>query len=50
MFPFTGVISGALLYIKDDFEVVKQSSFLQVYNVSSFTSSKLVTFSVSSDL
>ncbi|XP_031261412.1 inositol transporter 1-like isoform X2 [Pistacia vera] len=25
----TGVISGALLYIKDDFEVVKQSSFLQ---------------------
>lgn len=26
----TGVISGALLYIKDDFEAVKQSSFLQV--------------------
>lgn len=26
----TGVISGALLYIKDDFEVVGQSSFLQV--------------------
>ncbi|KAH0930765.1 hypothetical protein HID58_016492 [Brassica napus] len=26
----TGVISGALLYIKDDFDVVKQSSFLQV--------------------
>ena len=25
-----GVISGALLYIKDDFEAVKQSSFLQV--------------------
>ncbi|XLS62588.1 hypothetical protein HN51_016816 [Arachis hypogaea] len=25
----TGVISGALLYIKDDFEVVKNSSFLQ---------------------
>lgn len=25
----TGVISGALLYIKDDFEVVKDSSFLQ---------------------
>ncbi|KAK8619535.1 hypothetical protein V6N13_133491 [Hibiscus sabdariffa] len=25
----TGVISGALLYIKDDFEVVNQSSFLQ---------------------
>lgn len=25
-----GVISGALLYIKDDFEVVKESSFLQV--------------------
>lgn len=25
----TGVISGALLYIKDDFEVVSQSSFLQ---------------------
>lgn len=25
----TGVISGALLYIKDDFEVVGQSSFLQ---------------------
>ncbi|KAL5543244.1 hypothetical protein UlMin_010954 [Ulmus minor] len=25
----TGVISGALLYIKDDFEAVKQSSFLQ---------------------
>ncbi|KAG2309555.1 hypothetical protein Bca52824_029303 [Brassica carinata] len=25
----TGVISGALLYIKDDFDVVKQSSFLQ---------------------
>ncbi|KAE8077175.1 hypothetical protein FH972_015765 [Carpinus fangiana] len=25
----TGVISGALLYIKDDFEVVQQSSFLQ---------------------
>ncbi|KAL0720555.1 hypothetical protein Bca4012_035154 [Brassica carinata] len=25
----TGVISGALLYIKDDFQVVKQSSFLQ---------------------
>lgn len=25
-----GVISGALLYIKDDFEVVNQSSFLQV--------------------
>ncbi|KAB1213331.1 Inositol transporter 1 [Morella rubra] len=25
----TGVISGALLYIKDDFEVVKESSFLQ---------------------
>ncbi|OMO97701.1 Sugar/inositol transporter [Corchorus olitorius] len=25
----TGVISGALLYIKDDFEVVRQSSFLQ---------------------
>lgn len=26
----TGVISGALLYIKDDFEIVSQSSFLQV--------------------
>ncbi|GAB4850783.1 Integrin alpha chain-like protein (Alpha-int1), variant 2 [Ancistrocladus abbreviatus] len=26
----TGVISGALLYIKDDFEVVAKSSFLQV--------------------
>ncbi|KAF5728819.1 Inositol transporter 1 isoform 2 [Tripterygium wilfordii] len=26
----TGVISGALLYIKDEFEVVNQSSFLQV--------------------
>lgn len=25
-----GVISGALLYIKDDFEEVKRSSFLQV--------------------
>nr|VDD04563.1 unnamed protein product [Brassica oleracea] len=25
----TGVISGALLYIKDDFQIVKQSSFLQ---------------------
>ncbi|MBA0696244.1 hypothetical protein Goari_002817 [Gossypium aridum] len=25
----TGVISGALLYIKDDFEIVRQSSFLQ---------------------
>ncbi|GMN69636.1 hypothetical protein TIFTF001_038684, partial [Ficus carica] len=25
----TGVISGALLYIKDDFEAVNQSSFLQ---------------------
>ncbi|XP_030463018.1 inositol transporter 1 [Syzygium oleosum] len=25
----TGVISGALLYIKDDFEAVKESSFLQ---------------------
>ncbi|QHO21390.1 inositol transporter 1-like [Arachis hypogaea] len=25
----TGVISGALLYIKDDFEIVKNSSFLQ---------------------
>ncbi|PON74969.1 Sugar/inositol transporter [Parasponia andersonii] len=25
----TGVISGALLYIKDDFEAVRQSSFLQ---------------------
>lgn len=25
----TGVISGALLYIKDDFEAVKQSNFLQ---------------------
>ncbi|KAF3575430.1 hypothetical protein DY000_02035904 [Brassica cretica] len=25
----TGVISGALLYIKDDFDVVKESSFLQ---------------------
>jgi hypothetical protein len=25
-----GVISGALLYIKDDFEVVRNSSFLQV--------------------
>ncbi|KAI4334720.1 hypothetical protein L6164_013432 [Bauhinia variegata] len=25
----TGVISGALLYIKDDFEIVNQSSFLQ---------------------
>ncbi|PRQ60791.1 putative major facilitator, sugar transporter, major facilitator superfamily [Rosa chinensis] len=25
----TGVISGALLYIKDDFEVVRNSSFLQ---------------------
>uniref|UniRef100_A0A6N2MGW5 Major facilitator superfamily (MFS) profile domain-containing protein n=2 Tax=Salix TaxID=40685 RepID=A0A6N2MGW5_SALVM len=25
----TGVISGALLYIKDEFEVVNQSSFLQ---------------------
>lgn len=25
-----GVISGALLYIKDDFEEVKESSFLQV--------------------
>uniref|UniRef100_A0A803LMA8 Major facilitator superfamily (MFS) profile domain-containing protein n=1 Tax=Chenopodium quinoa TaxID=63459 RepID=A0A803LMA8_CHEQI len=25
----TGVISGALLYIKDDFEEVKNSSFLQ---------------------
>lgn len=25
-----GVISGALLYIKDDFEAVKDSSFLQV--------------------
>ncbi|KAJ0034629.1 hypothetical protein Pint_25729 [Pistacia integerrima] len=29
----TGVISGALLYIKDDFEVVKQSSFLQACGV-----------------
>ncbi|KAA3480255.1 inositol transporter 1 isoform X1 [Gossypium australe] len=26
----TGVISGALLYIKDDFEIVRQSSFLQI--------------------
>lgn len=26
----SGVISGALLYIKDEFEVVNQSSFLQV--------------------
>ncbi|KAH1098279.1 hypothetical protein J1N35_015200 [Gossypium stocksii] len=26
----TGVISEALLYIKDDFEIVRQSSFLQV--------------------
>lgn len=25
-----GVISGALLYIKDDFEVVRESYFLQV--------------------
>lgn len=28
--PVAGVISGALLYIKDDFEAVNQSSFLQV--------------------
>lgn len=27
-----GVISGALLYIKDDFLEVKESSFLQVCN------------------
>lgn len=27
---FAGVISGALLYIRDEFEVVNQSSFLQV--------------------
>ena len=27
-----GVISGALLYIKDEFEAVNQSSFLQVLN------------------
>lgn len=29
-FLIAGVISGALLYIKDEFEVVNQSSFLQV--------------------
>lgn len=28
-----GVISGALLYIKDEFEVVNQSSFLQVKTI-----------------
>lgn len=28
----TGVISGALLYIRDEFEEVNQSSFLQVCN------------------
>lgn len=27
-----GVISGAILYIRDEFEVVDQSSFLQVHN------------------
>lgn len=30
MCSVAGVISGALLYIRDDFEQVDQSSFLQV--------------------
>lgn len=29
----TGVISGALLYIKDDFPAVRQSYFLQVQSI-----------------
>lgn len=32
LFLVTGVISGALLYIRDEFEEVDQSSFLQVCN------------------
>ena len=31
----TGVISGALLYIRDDFDSVNKSSFLQVVSLES---------------
>lgn len=45
-----GVISGALLYIKDDFEAVKNSSFLQVNILNSGNQLLAFSFFVLSDV